>query len=252
MAFIPGVRILLSILILVSPVVSAKTLVSGEFRPVMLEVYTSQGCSSCPPAEVWMKRFKDDPRLWQQLVPINFHVDYWDYLGWPDPYADSAFSARQRQYRSLGHTPNVATPGFVVDGKGWNGWFYHRDLPMARKPSEGRIEATLNGGRVAVNYKPAKALAQPLQISVAILGFDQKTPVPRGENHGRTLHHDFVVLGHFQKTLQPVLSATSKLYQLRESPLPRITGFQSERQAVVVWVNKRSDPSPLAVVADWL
>lgn len=248
----PVIRTLLSVLMFVSFGISAKTLVSGEQRPVMLEVYTSQGCSSCPPAEVWMKRFKDDPRLWKQLVPVNFHVDYWDYLGWPDPYANSDFSSRQRLYRRVGHTPNVATPGFVVDGKGWNGWFYRRDLPMARQNSEGQIKATLDGGRVAVDYKPKGAVTQPLQVTVAILGFDQKTRVPRGENHGRTLHHDFVVLGHFQKSLQPELSATSNDYLLRDTALPDVSDFQSEQQAVVIWVNKRSDPRPLAVVADWL
>lgn len=70
-------------------------LTSTPNQTTVLELYTSQGCSSCPPAEKWISGFVDSDKLWTELVPINFHVDYWDYLGWKDPFADSAFSKRQ-------------------------------------------------------------------------------------------------------------------------------------------------------------
>ena len=63
---------------------------SKENQTTMVELFTSQGCSSCPPAEQWLNSLKDKPNLWSQLVPIAFHVDYWDKLGWPDIYADQA------------------------------------------------------------------------------------------------------------------------------------------------------------------
>src|SRR5210317_1284191 len=92
---------------------------SGDRRVTLLELYTSQGCSSCPPAESWLNRFTDDDRLWKQVVPVAFHVDYWDYLGWRDPYALPQYSDRQRRYRSKGKVSAVYTPGFVVNGGEW-------------------------------------------------------------------------------------------------------------------------------------
>ena len=66
---------------------------SGEKRVTLVELYTSEGCSSCPPAEAWMNQLQDDPRLWREIVPVAFHVDYWDYIGWPDRFAVPAHSA---------------------------------------------------------------------------------------------------------------------------------------------------------------
>ncbi len=62
-------------------------LASGDTRVNLLELYTSEGCSSCPPADRWLSGLRQDPRLWRQLVPVAFHVDYWDGIGWPDRFA---------------------------------------------------------------------------------------------------------------------------------------------------------------------
>ena len=69
---------------------------SGDKRVSLLEVFVSQGCSSCPPAEKWINTFIHHPSLWVDVIPVVFHVDYWDYLGWKDPYARKEFSQRQR------------------------------------------------------------------------------------------------------------------------------------------------------------
>src|SRR5687768_10063986 len=71
---------------------------SGPNRTALLELYTSEGCSSCPPAEAWLSRVKSDARLWKEFVPVAFHVDYWDYLGWRDPFGMANYSERQRAY----------------------------------------------------------------------------------------------------------------------------------------------------------
>src|SRR5437867_10582189 len=71
---------------------------SQQNRTALLELYTSEGCSSCPPAEAWLSKLKDAPGLWRDFVPIAFHVDYWDSLGWKDPFAIKAYSERQRDY----------------------------------------------------------------------------------------------------------------------------------------------------------
>jgi hypothetical protein len=65
---------------------------SSANHMLLLELYTSDGCSSCPPAEAWLARLKSDPRLWKDFVPVAFHVDYWDYLGWRDPFGAADYS----------------------------------------------------------------------------------------------------------------------------------------------------------------
>jgi hypothetical protein len=69
---------------------------SGPARAHLLELYTSEGCSSCPPAEQWFSTLKQSPRLWKEIVPVAFHVNYWDQLGWKDKLASPANTARQR------------------------------------------------------------------------------------------------------------------------------------------------------------
>ncbi len=85
----------------------------------LIELYTSEGCSSCPPADRWLSTLKEHPALWQRLVPIAFHVDYWDYIGWKDRFSQSEFSARQRQYVKENALPTVYTPGIMSNGKEW-------------------------------------------------------------------------------------------------------------------------------------
>jgi len=96
------VRAVILLLLLVTGIVRADPLVlnSGKAQVTLVELYTSQGCSSCPPADRWLNEFTDSDRLWTQLVPVALHVDYWDYLGWEDPYASAENSARQRSVPS--------------------------------------------------------------------------------------------------------------------------------------------------------
>ncbi len=93
-----------------------------ESKPVkthLIELFTLEGCSSCPPAEAWLSRLKDNSRIWQDFVPMAFHVDYWDHLGWRDPYAAKAWTARQYAYSARWNSSSVYTPGFVLDGREW-------------------------------------------------------------------------------------------------------------------------------------
>src|SRR5574339_14875 len=85
---------------------------SSTNRTALLELYTSEGCSSCPPAEAWLSRLKSDARLWKDFVPVAFHVDYWDYLGWRDPFGAAEYSERQRGYAAQWKSRSVYTPGF--------------------------------------------------------------------------------------------------------------------------------------------
>jgi hypothetical protein len=232
-------------MVLLSPV-KAKTLISTDTVPVMLEVYSSQGCSSCPPAEAWLNNFKSDPRLWKTIVPINFHVDYWDYLGWPDPYANSEFSLRQRDYKQAKHTKTVATPGFVVDGKGWNGWFAGKTVSINQRIAPGELTAEIDHQMVKVSYRSKTPEEQRITATIALLGFGQETYIGKGENQGRKLKHDFIVLNHNNQTL----NLQNGRYQASMS-LPDVSDFTSTKTAVVIWVSQGMDPKPIQVVADW-
>jgi len=228
-------------------VTHAKTLVSKEQRPVMLELYSSQGCSSCPPAEAWLNKLKTSPHLWESIIPINFHVDYWDYLGWNDPYADRKFSKRQQDYKRLGHTNHVATPGFIVDGKGWTGWFARQALSIEKQTTPAKLTVNLNNNRADVTFMSIEQSDEPVIITVAILGFDQHTAIKRGENKGDVLKHDFVVLNHKKVTVD----AKNFSYKTNVA-LPDTSTFNSPQQAIVIWASTNKDPRPLQVVADWL
>ncbi|MGB0866623.1 MAG: DUF1223 domain-containing protein, partial [Granulosicoccaceae bacterium] len=95
----------------------------------LIELYTSEGCSSCPPADKHLSRLMSDEGLWRERIPLAFHVDYWDYIGWEDPFAQRQFSNRQRTHQITGAVRSIYTPGWVVDGKEWRGFFARRGLP---------------------------------------------------------------------------------------------------------------------------
>ena len=107
----------------------AQVFESSEKPTALVELYTSEGCSSCPPADRWLSSLKDDEGLWKEFVPLAFHVDYWDYIGWEDRFADKQYSQRQRRYAHEFSEPTVYTPVYV--GPGMNGAlgavvFFHR------------------------------------------------------------------------------------------------------------------------------
>lgn len=230
--------------LLLSPPGHALTISSNPGSGHFLELYTSQGCYSCPPAERWISELKSEQRLWQDLFPINFHVDYWDHLGWKDPFARAEFSERQRQYARLRHSKNVATPGFVINGKGWNGYFWGGKLPRKKTLSRYRFDAEVDEAEIVVRFLKGKSTR--LRVHAAVLGFGIETAVPRGENAGKRLHHDFVVIGYER------LDIASKDFDGPvRIPFPATVDVSHERRSIVVWLSERNDPSPLQVAAGW-
>src|SRR5882757_1213593 len=94
-----AMRLLLLLALLAAPLAAApRHFTSGEGRTHLLELYTSEGCSSCPPAEAWLGDLRDAPGLWRDFVPVAFHVIYWDNLGWRDRFASKEYTARQYAY----------------------------------------------------------------------------------------------------------------------------------------------------------
>lgn len=181
-------------LCLPAPVLAATacTAQSGPLRASILELYTSEGCSSCPPAERWLTQRSAAELAEAGWIPLAFHVDYWDKLGWRDPYAQAAYSARQRARGDrLGW---VYTPQFLLDGD---------DLRPLGSALPGRAEAagaqlklawTPQAGKLVTTVDATPTRPAPgAKLYLALYENRLTTAVAAGENAGRTLTHDYVV-----------------------------------------------------------
>lgn len=239
-------RILFLLLLAFSSATQAVTFTSPVEQVPTIELFTSQGCSSCPPADRWLSRLVDRPGLWKRFVPLAFHVDYWDYIGWKDRFAHPRNSLRQRQYRLSGGIRSVYTPGFVVAGREWRGFFRGREPDFEPGPRVGRLQLEWNSGdQITIRFKPEKNDWQRLELNLAVLGFDFKTPVSRGENGGKSLREDFVVLGLSTKSID-VSDSKWKL------TLPKTIDAKSGRRALVAWLSRKDSPAPVQAVGGWL
>lgn len=212
---------------------------SGTKQAQLVELYTSEGCSSCPPADKWLSTLKDDPALFNNLIPVAFHVDYWDYIGWKDLFASPVHTQRQRQYAIDGHISQVYTPGFVVNNKEWRSWFRgQRTLPALNKKS-GELDVVLNDNNtLSVNY--SENLNTELHITY--LGMGLTTKVNAGENRNRQLNHDFVALNYFNLPGNQQWTVA----------LPEIPEKGQEKTALAVWVSDRNSKKVLQAIGGYL
>jgi hypothetical protein len=174
------------------------TVRSGPNTAALIELYTSQGCDSTPPAERWLSKFVGAPGAGSLVIPIAFHVDYWDYLGWKDRYGDARFSDRQRQIARAAGTGSVYTPQVVVGGRdfpAWRGGAAAQALESVNlKPARATIELTTRGPSVeATAWLAGGERGGSLALVIAITQNGIATHVTAGENRGETLRHDFVV-----------------------------------------------------------
>jgi hypothetical protein len=219
---------------------------STEQQTMLLELFTSEGCSSCPPADRWLSGLKEDPRLWQQLIPVAFHVDYWDYIGWPDRFARAEYGQRQSAHARNWGNGRVYTPGLVQNGDEWSGWFRNRELVLDGPNTVGTLQLSIDANDCQVQFAPTGTIPPQLELNIAVLGFDLESEVNAGENRGRQLQHDFVVLGHKRIALQA--SATGFTAQ---TELP-ILSADAPRRAVAAWVSAPQSSRPLQAVGGWL
>jgi len=209
----------------------------------VIELFTSEGCSSCPRADAWMSQLKTCSDLWKNIVPAVFHVDYWDGLGWPDRFAKREFTQRQRRYALSWPTGAVYTPMFVVNGKEWRGWFDSEASPR-RSENIGTLSVTLTGGtEVAATFTGGKL--RSVVLEVALLGGNLESDVNRGENKGRKLHHDFVVL-QFARIDMAIdgdrwTGATSFPKESR----------RAKPSALVAWVKQGETDPPIQATGGW-
>ncbi len=164
---------------------------SGPARARLVELYTSEGCSSCPPADRWLAAFEASA----SMIPLALHVDYWDDLGWRDRFADPRFGRRQRSQVALGGASTVYTPQVFVDGRAWSHWSRGGDLPNAAGavPSL-QLSASK---RADGTWQPELAVDATdrgnWQAYFALVEAASSSEVSAGENRGRTLRHRHVV-----------------------------------------------------------
>ncbi len=218
------------------PAMAQQQFTSGPQQVTLIELYTSEGCSSCPPADRWLSSLQSDTGLWQAFIPLGLHVDYWDDLGWPDVFAEAQFSARQRQHRSIGGINNVYTPGFVVNGREWREPFRAVSFSPPRSDARpGSLTLTVANGEVLLEFSAASGA---LNYHLALLGNGLHTRVARGENAGKTLRHDFVVLNLQQQT------GTGSV----RLPLPQLPANGAKSYALAAWVTDKDNLRPIQAV----
>lgn len=223
---------------------------SSENRPYFIELFTSQGCSSCPPAEAWLSDFTQEKGLWQEYFPIAFHVSYWDYIGWKDPYGSRRFSQRQYDHLNLLNIRQVYTPQFVVNGKEWKGWFKRIFGNTFEQPRTkvGSLSTKLVDGQLDLSFSSIRSLDDTkVTLHLALLGADLSTRVTRGENSNKQLKHDFTVLNY--QSFEPKVEATYARFSGEIEPISNAMTL-APKLALMTWVEV--DGKPMQAVASWL
>ena len=177
---------------------------AGPARPVLVELFTSQGCSSCPPADRALAELAAKPVAERNVIPLAFHVDYWNYIGWTDPFSSADWSARQRRYGAAFGGGRIYTPELVVAGTGDcvgtdSSRLRKLVATAAAEPEQATIEVAAGARATGKWPLTVRAQRQPqpgapaAEVLVALYENGLETPVGAGENAHRKLHNDRVV-----------------------------------------------------------
>ena len=186
----------------------------------------------------------EEPGLWKEFVPVAFHVDYWNHLGWPDRFSSVEFTRRQRNYAAGWNATTIYTPEFVFNGEEWP---RAGKLPAPSGEKPGRLRVTVeNGTRLEVSFFSSVGRAEPLVVEIVPLAQGVSTSVPRGENAGKRLQHDFVALALLTATLVP---SSDGVYSARLS-LPETTS--APVASIAAWVRPANSAVPIQAAGGWI
>jgi len=218
---------------------------SGPHTTALVELYTSEGCDTCPPADHWLSSlfaqgFKPD-----QVVPLALHVDYWDYIGWKDPFAKGEFSARQRRLAQMKRPSIVYTPQVLLQGQDFRRWsgseFTEQVVRINSRPARARIALTIRAvAPEAIHAELSAMLIDPSEkknAAVYLAAYENKlaSEVAAGENRGKRLEHDFVV----REWIGPIgFGEGAKLEEKRALPL--LPGANLKQLGVAAFVQNRA------------
>jgi len=221
---------------------------SAQEQTALLELYTSEGCSSCPPAEAWLSHLHDSPGLWKDFVPVAFHVDYWNHLGWKDPWSDVTFSERQQAYAQLWHSDNIYTPEFALDGVEWHDWIAGKNSLRPSTKTTGILTvSSLDGNIWQASFVPERPGSANYEIHAALLAGGIISEVKAGENRGRSLNHDFVVLKLVQIKMKTSNGLAKGKFILT---MPRTNNFNT--LAMAAWVTSAGELKAIQATGGWL
>jgi hypothetical protein len=176
---------------------------TGPHTTALVELYTSEGCDSCPPADRWLSSLFSRGFRPDQVVPLSLHVDYWDYIGWKDPYAQGEFSLRQRKLAAMRRPMIVYTPQVVLQGRDFRGWasddFTDEVSRINSRAARARIVLTIRAVEPKAIRADLSAILFDAQerksAAVYLAAYENRlaSNVRAGENRGKHLQHDFVV-----------------------------------------------------------
>lgn len=209
---------------------------AGAVAPTVVELYTSEGCSSCPPADRWLSTLKGRA----DVLPLAFHVSYWDRLGWVDRYASAEGTERQVQLGRAADGGGVYTPQVLAAGRDWRSW---PRLPAASTaPSPVALTLARDGDTVTAQIEARSAGAARLAGYWAVTEDQHVSKVRAGENAGETLRHDAVV-----RLYRPVAAWAAASPQKLQLQVSR--GEQANPRRVVFVVTDAQTQRPLQAVA---
>jgi hypothetical protein len=229
---------------------AAQNLVAAVRTPVIVELFTSEGCSSCPPADILLAKLEQlQPVDGAEVIALEEHVDYWNHFGWADPFSSSEFTTRQHDYADVFYLNSMYTPEMVIDGSKELIGSHNRDVRItiaeaARQPKlevkleqnlpakENELRFTLSTGKLNQQLKDRK-----VDIWIAVTERGLHSDVKRGENAGQNLHHAAVVralreIGTAESGQETSFSGSAIL------PLDRSWNRQNLR--IVAFVQERS------------
>ena len=220
-----------AVVLLMANVTSASNwaIESPSEQTYLLELFTSQGCSSCPPADAWLSRFRQDPELFNSVVPVAYHVTYWDYLGWKDTFGHTSHDVRHRS-RAGAVGASVYTPGVFLQGKEWRGW---RRQTLGRQDSTDRhvgvLEVMGDENMAVITFRPNNnSLYKHPRGNITFLRSGQ-TNILSGENRSRDLHYDFIAGEVRSKPLEWIDDLWSATF---------ILSIPGDADSVAVWVEQ--------------
>ncbi|MEO6968583.1 MAG: DUF1223 domain-containing protein [Rhodanobacteraceae bacterium] len=204
---------------------------SAPTRPHLVELFTSEGCSSCPPADAWLRGLHADANV----VPLEWHVDYWDSLGWPDRFDDARYTARQRELAARSDKGIVYTPEVALDGREWRNWGNRASL-SAQTAAGAPLTLTVQPGNpLRVALQDTQGADRSAYRAYFVVTEDGLTSAVRaGENSGAVLRHD-----HTVRALGGPLPLNRAQAELTLPP-----DLQPQRSAVVAFVQ---DPATGAI-----
>ena len=221
--------------------------VSPANRVALLELYTSEGCSSCPPADRFMSRLKLEDISDEKLIPLSFHVTYWDYIGWKDRFSNPQHDARQRKQAKLNNSRMVYTPQFIMNGKDFrrHGSFDNEIVRINSIAAEYQlaVSASLNTNAIDVVLDTKTLIDSSDEVVAYIVLYEHglSSEVTDGENDGKHLRHDYVVRELKGPYLINQDQAMFKAAFMR-------SGYQVENSGVVAFIQKPQSSEILQAV----